>query len=395
MFRRNDLITIRQIYETLHRGPCPGGGGILHMSSFLKDKTSFTTDAPNASDTSTRSGALLDAVPDPVLAIAADTFDVVYANPAALRLFEWNRSANRSLADLGLGPEEIRLRTVLSSSDHTRREIQVARDAKLYRIDCQLLSTAGTADDDQVILTIWSPAADIDRNRRDHEFVATVSHELRTPVTSIKGALGLVLSGASGPVADKTRALLDIAHRNAGRLLLLVNDILDIEKLTSGNMSFDKDLLDLVAVLDAAHDATASFAHQFEVRIEVEAPKGPVMATIDGARIHQVLTNLISNACKFSHPGGVVTLSLDDSDPEKVRICVDDTGVGIPQSALHTIFDRFNQAQSGHRNRTGSTGLGLAIVKTIVEAHGGTISLDSVEGQGTRACFTLSRPAPE
>ena len=336
--------------------------------------------------------ALLDLHPDPVVALFGPTHDLFYVNAAALRLFGWSSIADRSLDDFALDDGRSLADAALADSGTPRWETQLTLGGKPFRVEC-LRIVRPSPIDAAAILMIWRAHTDVVPSRDAEEFVATVSHELRTPLTSIKGALGLVLSGTSGRITDKTRGLLDIAHRNAGRLVLLVNDILDLEKLTTGHMVFDLEPQDIGKALIAARDANASFAGDFGVTIRCDLPDRPALARVDAARLHQVLTNLISNACKFSHPHGTVTLTLDDTASDEMAIEVRDQGIGIPKDALETIFDRFNQAGSAHRNRSGSTGLGLAIVKSIVERHGGSIALHSIEGEGTCVRFTLPRTA--
>ncbi|MCB5199766.1 HAMP domain-containing histidine kinase [Loktanella sp. TSTF-M6] len=335
------------------------------------------------------SSSLLDTLSDPVIGLAADRDTIIYMNAAARALFDATEVGTRTLTSIPFQTGQDALKAALARQQTSRSEAHVSYAGQLYCIEYQ---RCGLYDEAPFLLIL--------RNRQagssglSDDFVATVSHELRTPLTSVKGALGLALSGASGPITDQTRKLLDIAHRNVGRLMLLVNDILDLEKMSSGNMTFDMVPTDLRAVIDAACEANADFAQGYGVNVICDMPDNPAMALLDADRMHQVMTNLISNACKFSHKGGTITIVLFTQDDGSHRINVTDRGIGIPADALETIFERFNQAGSIHRNRSGSTGLGLAIVKTIIESHDGSIALSSTQDQGTTVTITLADASP-
>ncbi|APR53188.1 PAS domain S-box protein [Sphingomonas koreensis] len=222
------------------------------------------------------------------------------------------------------------------------------------------------------------------------EFVATVSHELRTPLTSIAGSLGLIEGGAAGALPAKAARLVEIAHSNATRLVRLINDILDIEKIEAGRMQFDIRPLDLDVLLDKAVQQSAGFADQYDVGIDLTPPPAGAGVLADEDRLMQVLTNLLSNAIKFSPPGSSVSLRVKPLD-RRYRISIEDRGSGIPESFRGRIFSKFAQADSSDTRQKGGTGLGLSIVREIVLRLGGSISFDTVEGQGT--VFHVDLPA--
>lgn len=219
--------------------------------------------------------------------------------------------------------------------------------------------------------------------RLKNEFISTVSHELRTPLTSIRGALGLVISSISGEVPKPMKALLDIASNNTERLLLLINDILDIEKIESGNLRFDFRRINLVDLIrQAVHDCSSyAKSHGVNYRFDDSAVEH-VMVNADAERMIQILNNLLSNAAKFSPDGGDVDITLARKSGY-ARISVRDHGSGIPKDFLPRLFDKFTQADSTDKRRTGGTGLGLSITKAIVEKHQGRITVESEEGKGT------------
>ncbi len=224
--------------------------------------------------------------------------------------------------------------------------------------------------------------------RMKSEFVSTVSHELRTPLTSIRGALGLVLGKFSSGLPDKARQLLETANRNSIRLTLLINDILDLEKIESGQMDLDLKSADLVALVRQAITANEGYAHQHGVHLRLVAAPERASVRADDHRMAQVFANLLSNAIKYSHKGGAVEVSVLARDPI-YRVSVRDHGRGIPQEFRSRMFQRFSQADSSDTREKGGTGLGLSITKAIVEQHGGQIDYLSVEGEGTDFFFEL------
>jgi signal transduction histidine kinase/ActR/RegA family two-component response regulator len=213
------------------------------------------------------------------------------------------------------------------------------------------------------------------------DFVATVSHELRTPLTSMRGALGLVLSGAAGPLSPETRDLLHIANQNTERLIRLINDILDIEKIESGSITVRHDRCDLRPLLETTIAGLQGYASEHNVEIVLRAPEtANVMGDQD--RLIQVFTNLLSNAIKFSPRHGEVVVSLT-IDSDTARVSVRDRGPGIPIEFQARIFGKFQQAESSPSRRHGGTGLGLAIARAIVERHEGRIRFETAAGEGT------------
>ena len=223
------------------------------------------------------------------------------------------------------------------------------------------------------------------------EFVSVVSHELRTPLTSISGALGLILGGAVGDVQPAMGHMLGIAQQNSQRLGLLIGDLLDMEKLVAGQMSFQLHGLPLLPLLEDALRSNQAYADQLGVRFEL-GEQAAVTVKVDELRLQQVLANLLSNAAKFSPAGEVVILSSRRLGDE-VRVSVRDFGPGVPQTFRQRIFQKFSQADSSDTRQKGGTGLGLAISKDLIEHMNGRIGFDSELGQG--ACFWFELPAQD
>lgn len=218
--------------------------------------------------------------------------------------------------------------------------------------------------------------------RMKSEFVSTVSHELRTPLTSIAGALGLINGGALGEVPVPMGEMLRIAQSNSQRLACLINDLLDMDKLVAGKMTFDLQALPLWPLLEAAREQNQPYATQHSVALQLKPPQLDVTVRVDRQRFAQIMSNLLSNAAKFSAPGTHIEISADSAETG-VRISVRDFGVGIPDAFRSRIFGKFSQADATDTRHKGGTGLGLAITKELTERMGGQIGFESVEGQGS------------
>jgi PAS domain S-box-containing protein len=221
------------------------------------------------------------------------------------------------------------------------------------------------------------------------QFLATVSHELRTPLTSIVGALGLLKAGAASQLPPQAERLVNIAENNANRLIRIVNDILDAEKLQSGEMSFAMASLDLGEVVSAACTAMAGLAATKSITVEAHCPGEPVIVDGDGERLLQVITNLLSNAIKFSPSASKVTTTLSVVQG-RARVAIADHGPGIPADLRDRMFTRFAQSPSMSSSGMPGTGLGLAIARDIVTAHHGQIDFEDNTPQGT--IFTCDLP---
>jgi PAS domain S-box-containing protein len=231
-------------------------------------------------------------------------------------------------------------------------------------------------------------------DRLKDEFVSIVSHELRTPLTSIRGAVQLVLDDEKALPDFEHRTLLQIALNNCERLVRIINDILDVSKIESGNLVLQKKPMHVADFVRQSVDVVAGPARSTGVSISVNVPADIPPVMVDPDRIVQALVNLLSNAAKFAPPQTTVTVSATGSE-HMVTIAVSDQGEGIAPENLNRLFRKFQQVDSSSLRRKGGTGLGLAITKALVEQHGGRIYVDSEIGKGTRFSFTLPTAAPD
>lgn len=244
---------------------------------------------------------------------------------------------------------------------------------------------------------IWSLIEDISERRRmeklKNEFVSTVSHELRTPLTSLAGSLNLLASGVAGPLTDKARGMLEIASRNAQQLTHLVNDLLDIEKLAAGKMTFNTSIHSLAELLLQTIEDYRNYGAKRGIRIQHgELPK-ELCADIDPYRLSQALGNLLSNAVKFSPDQGRVEVSLKKGGGNAI-IEVTDFGKGVPEDFKDQIFEKFAQADSSNTRTGGGTGLGLAITRELIERMGGSVGFRSSGGIGSTFWIELPQHEP-
>ncbi len=227
-------------------------------------------------------------------------------------------------------------------------------------------------------------------DRMKTEFVSMVSHELRTPLTSIKGYVDLLLDGEVGPLAPEQAEFLSIVRNNAGNLVALINDLLDISRIESGKVELHPATVDVAPLVRGVAGALRPQLAGKQQSLTLDLPEEPACVLGDAGRITQIITNLLSNAHKYTPIGGHVTVSVHAEDGH-VRIDVCDTGVGLSPAEQAQIFTRFYRAHNRTTQDAGGTGLGLAITRSLVELHGGVITVASAPGEGST--FSVSLPA--
>ena len=222
--------------------------------------------------------------------------------------------------------------------------------------------------------------------RMKDEFIAVVSHELRTPLTSLHSALKILATGRLGKLSTDGQQMLEIADENTERLVRLVNNVLDLQRIESGEVQMEKQIRNVAALMIQATEAMQPMAQQHGVILAVKPIDVAILVDCD--YIVQALTNLLSNAIKFSSPDNTVWLTVELQE-QAVLFSVRDEGQGIPLDKLETIFERFQQVDSSDSRRKGGTGLGLTICRKIIEQHDGKIWAESVLGQGSTFSFTI------
>jgi len=220
-----------------------------------------------------------------------------------------------------------------------------------------------------------------------NEFISTVSHELRTPLTAISGALGILVNGLAGNLPAQSMRMIQIAHNNSQRLIHLVNDLLDMEKLVAGKMHFDMQSQMLLPLIQQSIESNAAFAQQYGVTYELIESQD-VNVVVDHQRLLQVLANYLSNAAKFSPLNEAVVVRVENRFGS-VRVTVTDKGPGVPDNFRARLFQKFSQADSSDTRQKGGTGLGLAICKEIIERMGGAVGVESTPGKGASFYFDL------
>ena len=252
---------------------------------------------------------------------------------------------------------------------------------KTILLSLELIELGGTKCTLQIMNDIT------ERKRLENEFISLVSHELKTPMTSTIGALDLLNSGQLGTLSDRGQQILKVAIRNIERLIRLVSDILDLERIKSGKITIDPIDCDLQPLLIQAIETMQAMAKKAQVKLLLDPCN--ISLRLDPDRILQTLTNLLSNGIKFTEPGGTVKLKATING-DRCYITIQDTGRGIPADKLESIFERFQQVDASDSRSKGGTGLGLAICRHIVERHNGKIWVESVLGKGST--FYISLP---
>ncbi|WP_158611019.1 ATP-binding protein [Aurantiacibacter spongiae] len=335
---------------------------------------------------------------------------ILRMNPSVSRMFGYGPEEligqhNLALMQAEYSPEESAawLSTIGAAGKHgagRRQEFTGLRaDGSTFETEIAISAVSGDGGARRYVVAVRDIS---DRKRAEQlksEFVSTVSHELRTPLTSIGGSLGLLGAGAVGPLDDKAARLVDIARTNCERLIRLINDILDIEKIESGKMEFDLRRMQVAPLVRRTMAAMNGFAEQHAVTLTATLPPWPQCIKGDPDRLEQLLTNLVSNAIKHSPRGGEVEI-FANHHREMVRIEVRDRGPGIPEDFRGRIFGKFAMADASDSRTKGGTGLGLSIAREIARRHGGEVAFEDRAGGGTVFRFDLpfapadTAPAP-
>ncbi|MBN8831778.1 MAG: CHASE3 domain-containing protein [Sphingomonadales bacterium] len=318
-------------------------------------------------------------------------------NPAAERLFGYPatdllRRDISIIADLGPGEGPFLDRIGLTDDGLAQpfRPLVRARRSDGGIVPVEVALGLMALEDGMHVVAVFRDVSEREKVEQiKDQFLSTVSHELRTPLTSIVGSLGLLRAGVADALTDQQQRLVDIAENNAHRLIRIVNDILDAEKLQSGQMTFAMTPVDLCDVVTSAVASMSGLAATRNIALLVAAPDEPVMVEGDKDRLVQVVNNLLSNAIKFAPSGSRVDVRVM-RDGRHGRIAVIDRGPGIPVDLRDRLFTRFAQGAISGRAGTPGTGLGLTISREIVQHHRGTLTFADAPGGGT--VFTIELP---
>lgn len=338
--------------------------------------------------------------------------DGIYGVDLEGRVTFINQAAARAL---GYRPEELQGRDIHDLIHHShadgtpyskmtspilqamrRQETVRMRDEVFWRADGAAIPVEYTASpliEEGQISGMVVAFQDISERRRlekmKDEFISTVSHELRTPLTSLRASLGLISSGSLDKRPEKQRQMIEMAIGNSDRLIRLVNDILDFDKVEKGRMPIRRMPVEAVDLLRRAADFAQNPAAQMNINFRIEAV--PALVLADEERVLQVLNELVGNAIKFSPPETLIRLVAQPTNENEVCFSVEDQGRGISPEKIDHIFTRFQQGDSSDSRALGGTGLGLALCRSIVEQHNGRIWAESTVGRGSKFSFTLPR----
>jgi PAS domain S-box-containing protein len=367
-----------------------------HIQSLVEQRTQQLSDSEH------RLNAILENAAEGIM-----TFDnngsVTLCNRAALVLLGYG-DEQRGHFDSSLGGhhfsdlfrdcklnQAVQLDTLLQQpgeSDHVFKEVLVRHpDGRELALGMALAKVQNSKQ--MLFIVILHDLTEKKRMERlKGEFVSAVSHELRTPLTSIRGSLGLLVGGVGGAIPDSAKKLIKLANDNAERLSILINDILDFERLEYGGMPFVMEDHHAIALVKKAIEINQGYAQKFLIELTLLDDTVDVWVRVDESRLIQALSNLISNAIKFSHPNGQVEISITRCDGE-MRIWVIDYGIGIAESFRSRVFERFSQSDGSQQRKYGGTGLGLSLAKSMVEKMDGRMGFDSVEGDGSRFYIAL------
>tara|TARA_E500000318_G_scaffold86407_1_gene82853 strand:+ start:7461 stop:9854 length:2394 start_codon:yes stop_codon:yes gene_type:complete len=387
--------------EFEHQAIRDAAGSVIQQMIVAHDVTEHVTATEVLAERAESIRAILDTVVDAIITIDSNGIILTF-NPAAERMFGIRRkeALGENVNILMSGQHHTDHARYITNylTGHTKNVIGKNREFTAIKSDGTVFPIelavgemfVGTSLRFVGIIRDISERKELERIKR--EFISTVSHEMKTPLTSITGALGLARSGVVGTLTEKMQEIIDIAYRNSERLGVLVTDILDIEKIDAGQMSYDMQQSNIEQLVSDCVISMQPYAAKFGVSIKICGKTDDPYFTGDSNRITQVITNLISNGIKFSKSGQQVEVR-SESTADTLTFSVKDHGEGIAEEFQERIFTRFFRVDSADDRHSSGTGLGLSICRPIAEAHGGTISVESSPGAGSTFTVCISRNA--
>ena len=389
---------VERITEARARAIVDDAGNVVRLIGTVQDVTETVCARQRLDRVSRNNEALLKSAADGICGLSADG-TVTFANPAALRL-------------TGHDIEEMQGRDLHATFQHSRSDgspyarkdspiLQSLRDGEVHRCDRDVfwrmdgtsfpveytstpLLEEGRITGAVVIFKDISERREVERVK--DELMSIVSHELRTPLASIRGSLGLLESGTLHAAPEKAQRMIEIAVQNTDRVVRLIEDILEVDNISTGSITLYTGSCDAAHLVQHAAAGLKTMADAANVTLMTRTQ--PLTILADADRIGQTLTNLVSNAIKFSEPGMTVAVDMKARDGD-VLFEITDEGPGIPPHKLEAIFDRFEQVDASDSRQKGGSGLGLTICRAIVELHGGRIWAESPAGGGATFSFTL------
>lgn len=367
-------------------------GRVRYYLGYIQDSTAQKETEEQFRRSLEQQKALLDALPDLMFRVNTSGMLVNY-KPAKDRFaspVQHLPTCPQPLHDAAILPPATvkqalaHLREALATNQTRIFEYQQAVGNETHDYEVRMVVSGS----DEVLALVRDISERKRAERLKNEFISIVSHELRTPLTSIRGSLGLLAGGVAGTLTDESSRMVQIAYKNSERLVTLVNDILDIDKIESGQMVFNLKPADLPTLVQQAIEDNQGYAEQYNVQFAYHSSLEEARVHIDQMRLLQVMANLLSNAAKFSPSGGTVEITLARHD-NHLRVSITDHGPGVPPEFRSRIFQRFAQADSSDTRKKSGSGLGLSITKGIIEKMGGRIGFKSEPDVATTFFFEL------
>lgn len=328
--------------------------------------------------------------------LVSETGTIETANPVAQRLL--GLAAGSDMSDVKAALESLGIRDLFAAQNDSAKKgenefVGKARGGKILRVKWNAVR------DDRGrcmgnIAMLRDITAQIELDRSQTEFIAAISHELRTPLTTMQNSVSNMLAGVTGKITPKMQQYLNTMKGDCQRLARLINDLLDMAKLESGRMPINRGVTNLVEITGKAVDEFSAIAAEKGLSLELKASNGISRVYVDPQRIYQVLSNLITNAIKYTDKGGSVSLSLFEREYDVV-VVVEDTGVGIAAEHQRHIFNKFYQISRQVGPGYNGSGLGLALSSEIIAAHDGKIWVESEIGKGSKFHFSLPKTSPQ